>query len=400
MSLYRFAKRYFAPAAAGSAALSMNDYYDDYMETGDPLIGWGKPRNTMKGQSPYFPYFPPRMIESLNRFGKTESGTQTTVKSTKGNCNLSGSVKAVTFNHKSRKPLSGSRYDKVNCCNGTFSTVSASGMSTAAGTQLWKVIHFEDTGSRKSGSDGGFFQLIQDKMQQKLFAAGGTATPQMMTGSDPVGTFASKKTSEIVWQKIEYQFVNQNTHHVTLVLYDMVLKKSIDDINSQDPLQLMAASADFEGNYAVGTNLDITSINDPSYKMSGDKLRTYWRVANKVTAYLRPGEQIKYTSFHRMHFNYDYVLERIGDTTPTFPNVTKVLVANAYGEVVSQQLGGAVTKDGAKIDYVVTSRTFVRERLPFQERFHIKASATDLPSFALSAGQCVEEDSPGFVLGN
>jgi len=319
---------------------------------------------------------------------------------THGTVSQAGEVKVVKFNHKPRKPLSGSKYDRTNCLHGTFSCVTEASTESSVGEQLWDYAYISSPAAKFVINDGSFFNTLNSLMLEKMSPQGDTDGPARLV--DDETNYVGRKKLEIVWQQIEYQFCNNHKHSTTLILHDFVCKTPSE--NSTDaqnaPLQLASNVLGVEGDVTTDT-YDIPDIYDPSYVLKSDSLSKFWKKVNKVVIHLAPGEQVIYKTFHRIHYEYDRVLERSIDANPRIPNVTKCLVINAKGNLVKQNDGGTnkVSMDGSIIDYTTKVRTFVRERKPFYEKFNLKCYEEDLAVGNRADFFVVEEESPAITTG-
>jgi len=316
--------------------------------------------------------------------------------SSKGKVGSSGNVKQVSFTHKPRKGTKTSRYDKVNCLHGRLNNQSYGTCQIDAGKQYWGMTN--PYSNYLCSTDSYFFNDCIGLMYEKMQAVGGSI-PHRIT-PDVSTLQVGAKLYEFVWQRNEYQFSNINSHAVTMTLYDMVLKKTVEENAARnDPLDLMILDQTIEGD-PVNTDQDMTSVNDLDYRLKSRKMSAYWRIANKTTVTLAPGEQFKYNIFHRMNFIYERVEERLQSAYPKWPGITKMLMVNAVGQVVHKQSEATdITRDGVNIEYVVKTSTYLRERTPFYEPFNFKVGSIVMPTGARNLFTTVEEGNPSQTLG-
>lgn len=285
-----------------------------------------------------------------------------------GNSMVDGQISTKTT-YRSRKSAVGSRYDKINCEHGTIATKDYLQQLGNVGRANIIMEGFKPS-STAAGDSFGLFR-------NTLVARG--VTP-------PLGG-VRENLIQICWQKKEYSFTNIDSIGCDLIVYDLIYKNDSNDT----PFEVMQADIANFGNPTGGSNdyyISITGYSGTS-EMSrdynpwqGDKFPRMFTKVRSHKVFLPPGESYKHTTFFRMNYVYDYLLESL-ETAATYKRgVAHGILAFARGKV-AHIAAGTPTYSGTLLDNVASYTTYARQVWPFKEHFNM--------DFALYPG----EGAPG-----
>jgi len=259
--------------------------------------------------------------------------------------------------------------DKLNCSHGNMADHDAGQASSLVGKALLKdvtaVSNAQPTGAAYSS-----LKAYSDCFYQRL----GTT----VSTTDGALANINRKFIEVVWQKQTSTYVNINTHQCTLEIYDLVLKKDIDNsVDAYSPRLLMDVSASTEGNYTGGSSKDIDGADDLSFNpLFAKDLWAYYKLHRYHKVVLKPGESHVHTVFHRMNYILDYTMLARNGIVAEAGYASRTFI-RATGKVVHTVPAGLVTIDGVKLDLMWQCNTYIREFQPLFDWFYLDMAKID-----------------------
>jgi hypothetical protein len=302
----------------------------------------------------------------------------------------------------------GSRYDRTNCQHGTLTNGYGFTDSWTPGTQLFKTYgRYSDEYSPYTGDN--FTSLNQIT---NIFGHNNTL------GTSPVAAYPIQLV-EIVWQKVEYEFVNNALHPITLVLWDMQATMDQQDgtwnVNGGATLywdgivqardRLLGLKPNIAG-VLLNAQMNVNSPDFVPYCTGTREAWKFWRAANATQVTLKPGMRHTHTTFHKKNWVYDS--RKYGDITvedSTYYTIhkfqTTALLVQGRGHVVriknnATANAGNVTFDGGEYSMYQKVTTFMRQHVPFQDYFSLDLTAAHTGA-ANTQGQ---SGVPGYVYVN
>jgi len=189
---------------------------------------------------------------------------------------------------------------------------------------------------------------------------------------------------ECQYQEMETEYVNNNLHPVTLILWDLQAKEDLDDDGSPITLINRGILEQGAGNqslfsspyFEVGTKENLAfDLMSPCAKL----LWKYWHLSNVVQVYLKPGERHVHTTVHRKNWtvNPEITNSDLVNVAPTFYKFqTTETIVQTIGHVVkvkasAPQDQGLVTIDGSKLIWFTKVKTQLRQTLEKAEFYHL-----------------------------
>lgn len=364
------------------------------------------------------------------------------------NISAKGSIKSdkeggITFSktkYPSGKNFKKYGHDKSNCSRGTITHNYGGRIDCPPARQGWALLNsYSDETLTAPGMK--FTKPSEWKAFRAIPKDYTTAIADLPGGITKRG---NGNYVQCVWQKIDTEFVNNNTHPVTLTLYDLQSRQEQMNL-SPDALGLMSRTATQYGgapntgtkvlNSTQGGRVDLEDLGmTERYNLSfvpigagGKDIWKFWRCHNLTQIYMKPGDRHIHTTFHKKNWTWDEHKYKNDDGVsgmgiPSYYkfNTTKLLV-NTKGHVVkfvntapvAEEDRGLTTIDGAKLLYFEKVTTYLRDMNRFEEHYQLDATNAYfgtgqaqkgipgfLDNYALNTTQVIEDDEMVDVIGD